>query len=175
MFSAETACRVCCQSSRSFRPGWRMSMKCWCVGPTIVLRPFCAVWKSWMVFWRFILIWMKSFASVREEDEPKVSLMKTFSLTDIQAEAVLNMRLRSLRRLEEMEIRKERNALADERKSLETLLGSEKRRWTRMLARIWMRRSRSSEVARWAIDGRRLHSPLKLSIFRQRLKWIASH
>ncbi|KXV23903.1 DNA topoisomerase IV [Gluconobacter japonicus] len=69
---------------------------------------------------------------IREEDEPKVSLMKTFTLTDIQAEAVLNMRLRSLRRLEEMEIRKERNALADERKSLETLLGSEKRRWTRI-------------------------------------------
>ncbi|GAC86920.1 DNA topoisomerase IV subunit A [Gluconobacter thailandicus F149-1 = NBRC 100600] len=69
---------------------------------------------------------------IREEDEPKSCLMKTFSLTDIQAEAVLNMRLRSLRRLEEMEIRKERNALADERKSLETLLGSEKRRWTRI-------------------------------------------
>ncbi|EHH68564.1 DNA topoisomerase IV subunit A [Gluconobacter morbifer] len=69
---------------------------------------------------------------IREEDEPKASLMKTFELTDLQAEAVLNMRLRSLRRLEEMEIRKERNKLADERKSLETLLGSEKRRWTRI-------------------------------------------
>ena len=69
---------------------------------------------------------------IREEDEPKASLMRTFELTDIQAEAVLNMRLRSLRRLEEMEIRKERNKLEDERKSLELLLGSEKRRWTRI-------------------------------------------
>ncbi|QDH16193.1 DNA topoisomerase IV subunit A [Swingsia samuiensis] len=69
---------------------------------------------------------------IREEDEPKISLMKTFELTDLQAEAVLNMRLRSLRRLEEMEIRKERDSLASERKSIETLLGSEKRRWTRI-------------------------------------------
>ncbi|GBR54616.1 DNA topoisomerase IV subunit A [Neokomagataea thailandica NBRC 106555] len=69
---------------------------------------------------------------IREEDEPKSSLMATFSLTDIQAEAVLNMRLRSLRRLEEMEIRRERDKLDDERRSLETLLGSEKRRWTRI-------------------------------------------
>ncbi|GEM18239.1 DNA topoisomerase IV subunit A [Gluconobacter oxydans] len=69
---------------------------------------------------------------IREEDEPKVSLMATFSLTDVQAEAVLNMRLRSLRRLEEMEIRRERDKLADEQKALETLLGSERRRWTRI-------------------------------------------
>nr|WP_294917639.1 DNA gyrase subunit A [uncultured Neokomagataea sp.] len=69
---------------------------------------------------------------IREEDHPKAALMETFSLSDVQAEAVLNMRLRSLRRLEEMEIRKERDKLDDERRSLETLLGSEKRRWTRI-------------------------------------------
>jgi topoisomerase-4 subunit A len=44
---------------------------------------------------------------IREEDEPKLELMKTFELTDVQAEAILNMRLRSLRKLEELEIRKE--------------------------------------------------------------------
>jgi topoisomerase-4 subunit A len=69
---------------------------------------------------------------IREEDEPKPVLMKTFSLTDAQAEAILNMRLRSLRRLEEMEIRKEHDKLTKERKGLLTLLDSEKARWKRI-------------------------------------------
>ena len=69
---------------------------------------------------------------IREEDEPKQQLMATFSLTDLQAEAVLNMRLRSLRRLEEMEIRKEHGALTKELKGLQALLGSEKLRWDRI-------------------------------------------
>ena len=50
---------------------------------------------------------------IREEDEPKPELMKRFELTDIQAEAILNMRLRSLRKLEEMEIRKEFDGLTE--------------------------------------------------------------
>ncbi|MGC8000689.1 DNA gyrase subunit A, partial [Salmonella enterica] len=49
---------------------------------------------------------------IREEDDAKASLIATFGLTDMQAESVLNMRLRSLRRLEEMEIRKEHDALS---------------------------------------------------------------
>ena len=69
---------------------------------------------------------------IREEDEPKPTLMKTFSLSDAQAEAILNMRLRSLRRLEEMEIRKEHDKLTKERKGLATLLDSEKARWKRI-------------------------------------------
>jgi topoisomerase-4 subunit A len=63
---------------------------------------------------------------IRNEDEPKPKLMKAFSLTEIQAEAILNMRLRSLRKLEEMEIRKEHAALTAEQKDLRKLLGSEK-------------------------------------------------
>jgi topoisomerase-4 subunit A len=47
---------------------------------------------------------------IREEDEPKPALMKRFDLTDTQAEAILNMRLRALRKLEEMEIRRENEA-----------------------------------------------------------------
>ena len=47
---------------------------------------------------------------IREEDEPKPALMARFTLTDIQAEAILNMRLRALRKLEEMEIRSEHEA-----------------------------------------------------------------
>jgi topoisomerase-4 subunit A len=63
---------------------------------------------------------------IRNEDEPKPKLMKAFDLTDVQAEAILNMRLRSLRKLEEMEIRKEHAALTTEQKELRKLLGSEK-------------------------------------------------
>src|SRR5690606_20820458 len=50
---------------------------------------------------------------IREEDEPKAELMRTFELTDMQAEAILNMRLRSLRKLEEMELRREHERLSE--------------------------------------------------------------
>jgi topoisomerase-4 subunit A len=63
---------------------------------------------------------------IRNEDEPKPVLMKAFKLTDNQAEAILNMRLRALRRLEEMEIRGEHDSLVKEQKDLKKLLGSDK-------------------------------------------------
>src|SRR5712671_6783305 len=66
---------------------------------------------------------------IRTEDEPKPVLMKTFKLTDVQTDAILNMRLRNLRKLEEMEIRKEDKELRAERKSLKELIGSEKEQW----------------------------------------------
>jgi topoisomerase-4 subunit A len=66
---------------------------------------------------------------IRSEDEPKPVLMKRFDLTDLQAESILNMRLRALRKLEEMEIRKEHKKLSAEQKRLQGLLGSEKKRW----------------------------------------------
>jgi len=66
---------------------------------------------------------------IREEDEPKAVLMTTFDLTDVQAEAILNIRLRSLRKLEELEIRKEFDDLTVEQEELEVLLGSEERQW----------------------------------------------
>jgi topoisomerase IV subunit A len=69
---------------------------------------------------------------IRTEDEPKAVLMAEFSLSDRQAEAILNMRLRSLRRLEEMEIGREREALAKERDELEKLIESPARQRTRM-------------------------------------------
>ncbi len=69
---------------------------------------------------------------IREEDEPKPALIRRFELSDAQAEAILNMRLRSLRRLEEMEIRKEHASLTKERKQLQALLGSEKLRWAKI-------------------------------------------
>ena len=73
---------------------------------------------------------------IREKDDPKAELMKAFKLTDIQAEAILNMRLRSLRRLEEMEIKGEHDALSKERDELEKLIGSEARQWTRIKKQV---------------------------------------
>ena len=73
---------------------------------------------------------------IRNEDEPKPVLMKTFKLTDVQADAILNMRLRNLRKLEEIEIRKEDKELRAEKKSLEELLGSEKQQWKTIAAQI---------------------------------------
>ncbi|HMM13419.1 MAG TPA: DNA topoisomerase IV subunit A [Parvibaculum sp.] len=69
---------------------------------------------------------------IREEDEPKAELMRVFKLTDNQAEAILNMRLRSLRKLEEMEIRGEHKELTAEQKSLNALLKSEQAQWAKV-------------------------------------------
>jgi topoisomerase IV subunit A len=68
-------------------------------------------------------------AIIRYEDEPKARLMSRFSISDVQAEAVLNMRLRALRKLEEIEIRTEHDKLSEEKSRLEALLGSQKRQW----------------------------------------------
>jgi topoisomerase IV subunit A len=69
---------------------------------------------------------------IREKDEPKPALMKAFKLTEVQAEAILNMRLRSLRKLEEMEIRREHDDLTKERKELNALLKSKDKQWKRI-------------------------------------------
>lgn len=63
---------------------------------------------------------------IREEDDPATVMMKKFDLTKNQVEAILNTRLRSLRKLEEMEIRREDKALKEERKKLKEMLGDEK-------------------------------------------------
>ena len=67
---------------------------------------------------------------IREEDEPKKELIAAFSLTEVQAEAILNMRLRSLRKLEEFEIKGEHAELEKKRDALEALIGSDRRQWT---------------------------------------------
>ncbi|HBY30126.1 MAG TPA: DNA topoisomerase IV subunit A, partial [Bradyrhizobium sp.] len=69
---------------------------------------------------------------IRTEDEPKPVLIKTFKLTEIQADAILNMRLRNLRRLEEMEIRTEDKDLRKELKGVEGLLASETEQWAKV-------------------------------------------
>ncbi|HCO45744.1 MAG TPA: DNA topoisomerase IV subunit A, partial [Erythrobacter sp.] len=69
---------------------------------------------------------------IRYEDEPKAVMIEEFSLTDRQAEAILNMRLRSLRKLEEMELRGEKDELLKEQDGLEKLLSSPARQRTRL-------------------------------------------
>jgi topoisomerase-4 subunit A len=69
---------------------------------------------------------------IRSEDEPKAMLMKRFKLSDEQAEAILNMRLRALRKLEEQEIRAEHRSLTGEAKALRALLKSEEAQWARV-------------------------------------------
>ena len=67
---------------------------------------------------------------IREEDEPKQVMMARWSLTDNQAEAILNMRLRALRKLEEFEIRKEFDGLSAEKTQIEALLASPAKQWS---------------------------------------------
>src|SRR5271156_5542891 len=69
---------------------------------------------------------------IRTEDEPKPVLMKTFKLTEVQTEAILNMRLRSLRKLEEFEIRTEDKNLRGELKGVKAILGSEAEQWSKV-------------------------------------------
>ncbi len=73
---------------------------------------------------------------IREEDEPKPKMIKAFKLNDTQAEAILNMRLRALRRLEEFEIKGEHKKLSAERKDLKALLKDEKLQWGRIAEEV---------------------------------------
>jgi len=73
---------------------------------------------------------------IREDDEPKPALIKRFKLTDNQAEAILNMRLRSLRKLEEMEIKGEHKELTAEQKQLKALVRSDNQQWARVADEI---------------------------------------
>ncbi len=73
---------------------------------------------------------------IRSEDEPKPKLIAAFKLTETQAEAILNMRLRSLRKLEEMEIRREHSELSKEQKALKKLLDSEKLKSDKLIEEV---------------------------------------
>jgi topoisomerase-4 subunit A len=92
---------------------------------------------------------------IRTEDEPKPVLMKRFKLTDVQADAILNMRLRNLRKLEEMEIKREHKDLMEEQKSLEKLLNSPAQQWKTVAGQI--REVREKYGPATAIGKRRTH------------------
>jgi topoisomerase-4 subunit A len=92
-------------------------------------------------------------AIIRGEDEPKPVLMAEFSLSDRQAEAILNMRLRSLRKLEEFEIGKEREALRKEREELEKLIESPARQRTRLKRDLATLRDKFGDDRRTRIEA----------------------
>jgi len=81
---------------------------------------------------------------IREEDEPKAVMMARWSLTDVQAEAILNLRLRALRKLEEFEIRKEFDGLTAEKEQIEQLLASEAKQWKAVRWQVEQTRDRYS-------------------------------
>jgi topoisomerase-4 subunit A len=82
---------------------------------------------------------------IRKEDDPKAVMMKKWDLSDVQAEAILNMRLRALRKLEEIEIRRENDSLNAEKKEINALLRSEDKRWARIAEEIGEIRARFGE------------------------------
>jgi len=73
---------------------------------------------------------------IRFEDQPKTELIRAFKLTERQADAILNMRLRALNKLQEIEIKTERDDLAEEQADLEGLMGSDKRQWSVIAGQI---------------------------------------
>ena len=73
---------------------------------------------------------------IRFEDDPKAELIKKFKLTEVQVEAILNLRLRRLHKLEEIEIKSEHDELTKEKDELEKLIKSEARQWTRIKKQI---------------------------------------
>ena len=88
---------------------------------------------------------------VRREDDPKAKLIAKFKLTDIQAEAILNLRLRSLSKLEEVEIKAEHDKLSKERRELKQLLKSEDLQWERITEEVKATReaySKKTELGR---------------------------
>src|SRR5574338_470535 len=118
---------------------------------------------------------------IRTEDEPKTVMMAEFSLSDRQAEAILNMRLRSLRKLEEMEIAKERDALAKERADLAALIESPRKQRNRLKKDLEgvrgkfgdERRTRIEEVApAREIDGWAMIEKEPITVILSQRGWI---
>ena len=90
---------------------------------------------------------------IREEDQPKPKLTKALKITDVQAEAILNMRLRALRKLDEAEIRQEHTRLTKQARELGVLLKDEKQRWRLIAAEI--RKTRAAFGAKTELGKRR--------------------
>ena len=118
---------------------------------------------------------------VREEDEPKPVLMRTFKLSEVQAEAILNLRLRSLRRLEEGALEREHSELGAELTDLKGLLKNKTRRWRAIGTEIEGVRARFGPET--ALGRRRtevraspapLHVPLEVAVEREPLTIVCS-
>ena len=89
---------------------------------------------------------------IRFEDEPKQKLMTAFKLSDVQAEAILNLRLRSLAKLEEMEIKAEHDRLSKEKRELQALLKSQDQQWEKISGEI---RDVREKYSKKTVNGRR--------------------
>ena len=87
---------------------------------------------------------------IRYEDDPKAVMMKRFRLSEIQAEAILNMRLRQLRKLEEMEIKREHEALREEQKGLQALSEDARKQWRKIAGELKEARKLFGPGTSWA-------------------------
>ena len=90
---------------------------------------------------------------IREEDEPKAVMMQEFKLTDNQAEAILNMKLRNLRKLDEQQINGEHSDLLEEKAAMEILAGDESKRWAYIAEEI--KRTKEKYSKKTALGRRR--------------------
>lgn len=113
---------------------------------------------------------------IREEDEPKADLMRVFALNEVQAEAILNMRLRNLRKLEEMELRREHEKLSAERAGLVELLGDELARWKTLGRQVEDTRKRFGEDRRTQVGEAMavIDVPLEAMVEREPLTILCS-
>ena len=118
---------------------------------------------------------------IREEDEPRPELMKRFKITEVQAEAILNMRLRALRKLEEMEIRSQFKVLSKEQAQLKKLQGSKERQRTALGKEIKVMKQRfgaETELGRRRTEIGVPHEPLEMPsdalVERERITVICS-
>ncbi|MBV9965884.1 MAG: DNA topoisomerase IV subunit A, partial [Alphaproteobacteria bacterium] len=87
----------------------------------------------------FVVVYVnldKVIQIIREADDPKAEIMRRWKLSEVQVEAILNMRLRALRRLEEIEIKNQLKTLGAESEELEKLLASDRRQWTALAKEI---------------------------------------
>ncbi len=135
--------------------GLRQVLRCWLDHRHVVLvrrteHRLAAIARRLEILDGYLVVYLnldEVIRIVREEDKPKEALMATFSLSETQANAILDMRLRALRKLEEMEIRKEHRKLSAEQKSLQGLLGSESKRWAAISSEIEATRAKFGEGA----------------------------
>ena len=118
---------------------------------------------------------------IRFEERPKEELMRRFSLTEAQTEAILNMRLRALHKLEELAIRREHEGLAKEKAALEELLGNETMRWQMIAAEIneiKKKFGKSSELGRRRTEiadaPKEIEIPLEATVEREQVTVLCS-
>ena len=121
--------RVVSASARSCAPGSTIAATCCCAARGI---GSAAIERRLEILGGLLIAYLnldEVIRIIRQEDEPKTELMRVFSLTELQANAILDTRLRALRKLEEMEIKREFETLTEEKGQIERLLGSPARQW----------------------------------------------